>query len=507
MELLLNILLISSSFLLIALAMRTGRKLNVTGMPALFAMIVFFLIWVVGNIIESNVTSFQWMLWGRNFQQIGVFITPLCTFYFSMSYTSSKKLKPFAYVITVIQIISVLLIFTDQFHHLMRVSVELQQDAVFGRALVVDSTTLGTVLVAFNFCIPLIALGILFMFVRSVSRSLKRQLWLIIISILSTFVVAVIQSTVLSDLNINIPIPVLNVPSVLLLSYAVLRRGFVEVTPTVISKVFEVIDQGIIVIDCNGSVVEFNKRAAELMRAVNRPELLRIGSPVSSVLYDANKTIEQEEFSPDAFPAELTNPQRTIRLSLAYHKLEHSGRRPIGYVFVLTDITMLREMAEVDALTGVYNRDGIFNAFAFLQRTLDDNPVISGMIIDVDRFKEINDTYGHIGGDCILKDFANIMQELLPVESIYGRLGGDEFVVLLVGDIEDAFSVAEALREKVSGRSVMYLDQPIRYTVSIGVAQLHIGGIILTDLLHEADHALYQAKHQGRNKTSIEQDG
>ena len=90
MELLRNILLISSCFLLIALGVRTGRNMKIIGMPALFSMIVFFGVWVAGNLIEINSTNFQWMLWGRNITQIGVFFAPLCTLYFSMDYTAKK---------------------------------------------------------------------------------------------------------------------------------------------------------------------------------------------------------------------------------------------------------------------------------------------------------------------------------------------------------------------------------------------------------------------------------
>ncbi len=503
MELLQNILLISSCFLLITLAVHTGRKLSVTGMPALFAMIIFFMIWVVGNIIESNVSTFDWMLWGRNFQQIGVFFTTLCTLYFSIYYTANKKLRPLAYAITVIQVISVLLIFTDQFHHLMRASVELQQQAVFGHALVVHSTALGTVLVAFNFCIPLIALAILVLFARFVSSSLRRQLWLIIISIFLTFVVAVVQSTVLSDMNINIPIPVLNLPCVILMSYAVLRGGFVGIAPTALNKVFEVIEQGIIVTDGSGTIVEFNKRAAELMRAVSSPDRLKIGSPVSGLLPDAPEPSVNQRFSPGNLPRELTDPRRTISISMAHHKLVHSGRRSLGYVLVLTDITRLKERAEIDSLTGIFNRDGIQSAFNDMQKKASGNPLLCAMIIDMDRFKTINDTYGHFGGDSVLRDFVKAAQAVLQEGCVLGRLGGDEFVVLMFTNIEDAFAHAENLRRNITERCVPYLEHKIRYTVSIGVAGLFIEGILMTDLLHKADLALYKSKHQGRNKTSV----
>ena len=139
--------------MLIALAIRTGTNLKIIGMPALFAMIVFFMVWVIGNLVEVNSSEFHWMLWGRNIQQVGVFFTPLCTLYFSISYTANRRLGKVAYIISAIQVVSVFLIFTDQYHHIMRLSVLLQTDTVFGRAIAVRSTKIGSALVAFNFCI------------------------------------------------------------------------------------------------------------------------------------------------------------------------------------------------------------------------------------------------------------------------------------------------------------------------------------------------------------------
>ncbi len=498
MELLQNILLILSCIMLMILAIRTKEKFNAVGMPALFAMIVFFMVWVIGDLIEVNTSTFPLMLLGRNIQQIGVFFTPLCTLYFSIDYTANKKLRKLAYALNVVQIISVFLLFTDQSHHLMRKSVVLQEDAVFGHALVVNSTSLGSVLVAINFCLPVVALVILVLFSQTISTKLRRPLRLIMASIFLTVFVAMIQSTILNDMGIIIPIPVLNLPCVVLLCFAVLRSGFLGLAPTAMNKVFEVIDQGIIVLDGTGKITEFNPRAAELMHAVNS-DSLQIGSNISRFLY---KTQKDSGFSIEDSPSELTNRQRTIFLSLAHHSLQTSGGNSMGYVFVLTDITLLKEHAEIDPLTGIYNREGIANAFLHFQMNPEVNPSVSAMIIDLDNFKNINDTYGHFGGDSILKDLVNTTQALLSEDYAFGRLGGDEFVVLLSAGLEETFSAAENLRKCISKRSVPYLKHRIHYTISVGIAGCSIQNCSLTDLLSKADFALYQSKQQGRNRVS-----
>lgn len=499
MELLRNILLISSCFLLIALAIRTGRNMKIIGMPTLFSMIVFFGVWVVGNLIEINSTDFQWMLWGRNITQIGVFFAPLCTLYFSMDYTANRSLRKFAYIISVVQVVSVLLIFTDQYHHIMRASVVVQTD-VLGRAIAVRSTKIGCALVAFNFCLPLIAIANLVIFTRTVSRKLRRPLWLIIVSIFVTFILAAVQSTILSGMNI--PIPVLNLPCVVLLSYVVLRGGFVGVAPTAFNKVFEVIDQGIIVVDENGKVIEHNQRASELMEDIAYSGCLKTGSDIV-VLMSGQESSAKEEFSIESLPAELKNAQRNRYISVARHTLEAFRGKFVGYVIVLTDITLLKIRAEIDSLTGSYNREGLTSAFSDLQKHAESNPYVSAMIVDMDDFKRINDTFGHSGGDVILKDFVSMAQALLSEKYFLGRLGGDEFVIVLSAEIEVAAAVAERLRKCVSERIVQYLNHKIQYTISVGVATCSNDECSLSDLLRQADVALYKAKHQGKNLISI----
>ena len=493
-----NILLIGSLLLSIALMMRTGRNLGTTGMPALFAIIVFFSVWVGGNLIELNVSGFQGKLWGRNIEQLGVFFTPLSTLFFSIDYTANHRLKRYAWLISLVQAASVLLLWTDQIHHIMRRSVTLQPDALLGQTLVVCSTQIGSLLVAFNFCIPLLSLAILIAFTKSVSAHLRRPLWLIIASMFATFVLALIQSTVLNAHGIYIPIPVWNLPCLIVFSYAVLREGFVGVTPTALSKVFEVIDQGIIVVDEGGRVIELNRRARELMENRMLPQRLETGVGIMEYLL-ADDAKAAGAFSIQHLPAELKNTRRNQYLALAYHALRAGKGKLLGYVLVLTDITQLKVRAEIDFLTGSYNREGLVNAFADLQKEAAHLPFLSALIVDMDDFKQINDTYGHLGGDVVLCDFVRIAQTFLSEKRFLGRLGGDEFVVILPSQLQEATALAESLSQGVAAQAVPYLDDAIRYTVSIGVACCKNEGCLLSELLHQADLALYAAKHRGKN--------
>ena len=123
------------------------------------------------------------------------------------------------------------------------------------------------------------------------------------------------------------------------------------------------------------------------------------------------------------------------------------------------------------------------------------------MMIDIDRFKLINDTYGHAAGDAALQEVANILAKAMRDTDLLGRIGGEEFAALVVELQESScFLVAERLRTSIAS-SAVNVDggQEIKLTVSIGVAFHRSEAEPIDDMMKRADHALYQAKKQGRN--------
>ncbi|WP_408638965.1 GGDEF domain-containing protein [Nocardiopsis suaedae] len=126
------------------------------------------------------------------------------------------------------------------------------------------------------------------------------------------------------------------------------------------------------------------------------------------------------------------------------------------------------------------------------------------LIIDIDHFKRVNDTYGHLVGDEILHAVATTLDGQLRPRDVIGRFGGEEFVVLLPEtDLADACKVAERLRRRVSALRPLVDGVPIDVTVSVGVALLHVHGDDLVDLMALADLALYRAKDAGRDRVRL----
>ncbi|NEU13065.1 diguanylate cyclase [Methylobacterium sp. BTF04] len=158
-------------------------------------------------------------------------------------------------------------------------------------------------------------------------------------------------------------------------------------------------------------------------------------------------------------------------------------------------------IATTDPLTGALNRRSFTErALAELARGRRYDRPTSMLMIDADRFKSVNDTYGHAGGDAVLQALTSSLGQTLRPSDVFGRLGGEEFgVILPETGLDDAAHVAERIRAELASLVVGSNGGSIRFTVSIGVSQFELGATELKPTLDRADAALYQAKAQGRD--------
>ncbi|HPC36688.1 MAG TPA: diguanylate cyclase [Candidatus Marinimicrobia bacterium] len=166
----------------------------------------------------------------------------------------------------------------------------------------------------------------------------------------------------------------------------------------------------------------------------------------------------------------------------------------------------LESLSTTDALTGIYNRRHFDQELKReIARSKRYNSPLSLLMLDIDLFKIVNDTYGHLLGDEVLKAIGQILTNCLRKNDICARYGGEEFVVLLPETGEkEAFLVAEKIRATVAKREIAFEQSLARVTISIGIAQFNSTEMAEgTQLVDAADKALYQAKRSGRNKSVI----
>lgn len=184
------------------------------------------------------------------------------------------------------------------------------------------------------------------------------------------------------------------------------------------------------------------------------------------------------------------------------------GGQP-AVVVALNDITERKRLeaelfhqASTDALTGVNNRRYfLIKGEQELRRVRRFGRDLAVMMLDIDHFKTINDTYGHAVGDVVIQEVMKCCREDLRQTDILGRLGGEEFAVLMPEtSLRAAIDTAERLRAHIAGRRISVDGQTLSCTVSIGLAQFHADDAAMEPLLNRADQALYTAKRGGRNQ-------
>ncbi|HWK94740.1 MAG TPA: GGDEF domain-containing protein [Pseudolabrys sp.] len=160
-----------------------------------------------------------------------------------------------------------------------------------------------------------------------------------------------------------------------------------------------------------------------------------------------------------------------------------------------------RKIATTDHLTGLLNRGAFLDAATSMHASQGARgEPVTLLMFDLDRFKSINDRFGHAVGDSALKVFARVLQESTRASDIVGRLGGEEFVVMVPEAMEDACIVAERLRANFEAAGVVIDRIAIGATVSIGLATTYKPEATIDSLLLRADAALYRAKNGGRNR-------
>jgi diguanylate cyclase (GGDEF)-like protein len=162
----------------------------------------------------------------------------------------------------------------------------------------------------------------------------------------------------------------------------------------------------------------------------------------------------------------------------------------------------LRKLATTDEVTGVANRRSLMEALRVEFERLRRHPALqcSVLALDLDHFKQVNDTWGHAAGDAVLRHVAQVVSGHTRLGDVLGRTGGEEFTILLPDTaLDEAEALSERLRLQVSLEPLQFVGHAINLTVSIGIALLTASDTQAEEAMVRADRALYEAKDAGRN--------
>jgi diguanylate cyclase (GGDEF)-like protein len=491
------------------------RRREVAATKPLCALMFFGFFWAAGSFAELLAPGLAGKIFWRDITQVGTFFVPPAALLFALSYAglSPERSRKAAHFLYAFQAIPVILIATDELHHLVRADSSIYNSPMGSATLAVKTTILGTFFVSINFLIMAASLIVILLFFLRVAPSMRSQIGSVVLGIAVPVIFAAFRVAFGEAFAFGAPISSAFALGCALLLYGVYKQNFLSLEPIARDQAFDVIDEGIVIRSRDGKVIDIN-RAGRRMLA---PQLSLVNSEDASLKGKADAFLRERL---DSLPGGAEPGGVNISLDKGGGKgprffnvkanwLNNAIGTRIGSVLVLRDITRevqliehLKRRAQRDGLTGLYNREALAELFESLAQLRQGQACL--LIFDIDDFKAINDTYGHLAGDAILRGVCERCGEAMRKEDIFSRIGGDEFVLFLP-DIDRASSeeLARRLVACVSGRAFAFEGVSIRATISLGAAMVDPSvdiEVSLKEVIARADRALYQAKSEGKDR-------
>ena len=349
----------------------------------------------------------------------------------------------------------------------------------------------------YMYCLSVAAVVVMLWFYRNNSTSVRKQSLTIIVGIMITVVGNAINIFKVISWELNLT-PIVLSFTCILLGYSIFRQGLYRIVPIARDQIVETMSDGFILVDMQGRFIEANSAAIKL--------LPKLGKIVVGAQIDELEDMEWLSDTQGQSEISIKTPESE---QVRYHRISKTliqfKQQDICNCFMIFDITdtkqllnKVSDMAERDSLTGLLNRGALYEkGWRLIQE-------VGGaclLMMDLDFFKTVNDQYGHLMGDEVLKEAAATLSKCLRNTDLLARYGGEEFCALLPAlDTEQAIELAERIRRHIEACSFQSESGEFNVTVSIGLARYSSARHPSFDkLFADADAALYAAKNAGRN--------
>lgn len=472
------------------------------------ALSVTLQIYLLGYLVEINSSTLSEMLFWNQIQYFGIPFFPPLWLVVSMLYTGrGKYLEGYKSVLLfAIPLITFLMRLTNGHHYLFYSKIELQQTNGMNLMLLTKGpwylVQTGYVLITLILCTM-----IYFQRYRKSIGDEKIQFRLLFLASTLPYVALILVMMNLGGIGIDYTALILP-PCVFLINLALSRYNFLEIKVLARERVFEDSGAGLVLLNRFYHIVDVNEAGATFFRWMktplkeNRLDKVLQGQPdiLDCIRHSGEKV----------FHLEVEGEVRYISVNA---RAIQNKEETVGFLVTFEDVTekeLLRhkliEMAGTDELSGLNNRRRFReHANEACQRAMRHDEKISVLMLDIDYFKKINDSFGHQAGDDAIRIFAEMLALTFRGTDIIGRMGGEEFAVIMAhADAEMAYRKAELFRRMVEEKTLNFDDQQVHITVSIGVAELNEATPNFDVLINRADNALYEAKRTGRNRTVVE---
>ena len=464
-------------------------------------LIVFF---ALGRFIEASSSSLEAAYIGVIIAYLSGPYIPLFLLLFLADYYEIKAPKWLAWVLAAPLFAGSILVSAPRFRGFFYLSIEYYSGPPIAQVMV-EGTLIYYIFYGYYYLSMLACLIVSLWGAKKFGRIEWKQSLAVVVAIMLPAISAVLYMAEVMSPNLEF-IPIALCGSLACLGIAIYRLNMLQTLPIAKDRILEQTNDAFVVVDHEGRYMDSNVSAKKI-------------APVLNDMRFGQKTNIRE-----LFPGMSEDPsgERTVAVSISdmqnqyfnftHMDVIHKGKK-VCVCYILHDITYarkrmaeLKSMATYDSLTQVYNRASFYELAAYeLDAAREQKSPVAAFEIDIDFFKDVNDTYGHFGGDEILKAFAVKISGRLRASDIFGRVGGEEFNILLPNtNQENAANIANDLKQLIENETFVYDGHEVFVTISIGIAVFdkhrHIG---LEKLLLDADNALYQAKNAGRNRVCI----
>ena len=463
------------------------------------------IIYLIGYLLELTSTNAEEAFAAVKVLYIGFFVAPLA-FFFVADYCNIKIHSLFIKTpMLIVSVVSLLLMWTTRIHGLVYV------DYVFDITITNHLIFTPGPLYYTTRIFPLICMVMTFAIMLYRLKEWKNKYRkVLLIFFYCALIPSIAELLYLLSIVTGVNVQHINFTphSLAIMSFflyiGVVRFNIFDIISIATVSAMEHIKEGFILVDESNNYLSSNPAAADMFPDIT---MLHKGESILAV-----KNWPGELRSMESSSAEFSMKEEGIRYFRASISPVYSENRAVmAKIIIFSDITdsviLMKELevaACCDGLTGLYNRRHFSElANASIKRAARlQQPIYVGML-DIDFFKNSNDTYGHAAGDMILKTAALIIRQTIRSYDLVGRYGGEEFVFLLT-DLEarDAFNLVERVRENMENHIAIYEDTKIKTTCSIGLAKF-LEDDTLESALKRADLALYAAKNLGRNQVKI----
>lgn len=527
------LLLVTNALLALFLAVLLYRKPPAPGRTSMIWMLVMLAVWAfcyaMITISPSLEDKYQWL----KFENIGILTVPVFWFFFTLRYTQQDKwLNKFTGALFfIIPVIALTLLFNPNWFHFFYVSIH--PVTPNGGPLVIERGPWYFVSLLQAYLLNLIGMGLLIWRFIQFRNVFRKQAIILIGAVLIPLLVNVFYQLAPRFIPaFSIPIdltPISFTITAFLLSTGIFGLRLFDLVPIARHTVLEHIPEMVFVVDAQDRVLDANTVA---QHTLGKPLGQIVGGEVIDVFREWPELINRFLTTHETHEEILIpgSPPRTLEIivSALYNRFKQlEGRIIVAHDISerkwlendlkyaneslknqLVEIERLRaelqEQAIRDPLTNVFNRRYMAE---FLDQELAnaerENIPISVVIMDMDNFKQFNDTYGHKCGDIVLQAFANFLVAHTRRGDVVCRYGGEEFVIIMPGASLDAgYERAENWRQDFSETNIAYDDMKFSATFSAGVAVFPQDATTGDMLLQAADRALYRSKNTGRNRVT-----